>query len=72
MGLLWGWAMKPCTVEGCSIRHWAKGFCSPPYATVHFLRGRVKFLLDGVVQDSPPGAVCVAEFLPDWLNGGKR
>lgn len=43
-----------------------------PYATVHYLRGRVKFLLDGVVQDSPPGAVCVAEFLPDWLNGGKR
>lgn len=43
-----------------------------PYATIHYLRGRVKFLLDGVVQDSPPGAVCVAEFLPDWLNGGRR
>lgn len=43
-----------------------------PYATVHYLRGRVKFLLDGVVQDSPPGGVCIAEFLPDWLNGGKR
>ena len=43
-----------------------------PYATIHYLRGRVKFLLDGVVQESPPGAVCVAEFLPDWLNGGKR
>ena len=43
-----------------------------PYATVHYLRGRVKFLLDGVEQGSPPGAVCVAEFLPDWLNGGRR
>lgn len=43
-----------------------------PYATIHYLRGRVKFLLDGVEQGSPPGGVCVAEFLPDWLNGGKR